>query len=243
MSNQLFADTLPMTFTDDGKGRAFVLLHGGAGARSMAGLAKSLAADGRVVVPTHPGFDGTQRPEWFNRINDLTLAYLALIERLDLSEVTLVGNSMGGWIAAEMALRHSPHVKRIVLLNAVGIEGTIADPTKLAPPDRLALSFHDPKRFAIVPDGPEALQRMAKNQETLRVYAGAAMYDPQLQGRLQNIAVPALVIWGESDRIVDVEYGRQFAEAIPGARFERVKEAGHFPQIEKLQEVANLIAK
>src|SRR3984957_5393532 len=149
----LFSETLPLTFTDDGTGRAFLLLHGGAGPASMLGLSAALSENRRAVMPTHPGFDGRPRPERFARIDDLVLAYLALIEKLDLSDVVVVGNSVGGWIAAEMALRASPRIAGLALLNAVGIdtapsEAPIVDPMKLAPADRLAHAFYNPARFA-----------------------------------------------------------------------------------------------
>jgi pimeloyl-ACP methyl ester carboxylesterase len=241
----LFSETLRLGFTDQGEGRAFLLLHGGAGAASMRGLSAALAKTGRAIVPTHPGFDGEPRPERFARIEDLVLAYLELIERRSLSKVVVVGNSMGGRVAAEIALRNSPRIAGIVLLNAVGIdtgspEKTIVDPTKLPPPERAAYAFHDPKKFAFVPS-PEALAVMAENQKTLRVYAGEGFCDPTLHARLAKLSTPALVAWGASDRIVDVDYGRRFARAIPDARFELVSEAGHFPQIEKLDETVRLI--
>ena len=241
----LFAGTLNVSLTDLGKGRGYLVLHGGAGPASTSGLAEALSKSARVVVPTHPGFAGEPRPDWFSRINDLVIAYLALIDHLNLSDVVVVGNSVGGWIAAEMALRRSPRIAGIVLLNAVGIDTgspdkKIVDPMAVQPAERAALSFHDPKRFAITPAGPQ-LAIMAENQRTLRVYAGDLMIDPNLRARLEQISIPAMVVWGESDRIVDADYGRRWAESIPEARFELVREAGHFPQIERLDEVLRLI--
>jgi pimeloyl-ACP methyl ester carboxylesterase len=243
----LFSETLRLAFTNHGEGRAFLILHGGAGSASVSGLADVLAQDAHAIVPTHPGFDGEPRPDWFARIDDLVLAYLALIEQLTLSNVVVVGNSVGGWIAAEMALRKSPRLAGIVLLDAVGIdtgsvERPIVDPMKLAPAERSALAFHDPQRFAIAPSGPEAAAAMANNQQTLRVYAGEPfMHDLTLRVRLAQMSIPALVAWGESDRIVDVAYGQRYASSIPGARFELVPEAAHFPQIERLDVVVQLI--
>jgi pimeloyl-ACP methyl ester carboxylesterase len=242
----LFSETLRLGFSDQGEGRAFLLLHGGAGAASMRGLAQRLSKNGRAILPTHPGFDGEPRPEKFARIADLVLAYLTLIERRSLSSVIVIGNSLGGHVAAEMALLNSPRIAGIVLLNAVGIdtgspEKSIVDPTKLPPPERAAYAFHDPKKFAFAPPSPEALAIMAENQRVLRVYAGEHMYDPTLHSRLAKLSAPTLVAWGASDRIVDVDYGRRFASAIPNARFELVSEAGHFPQIEKLDETVSLI--
>lgn len=243
----LFSETLPVTFIKQGEDRPFLILHGGSGPASMFGLATSLAQQAQTIAPIHPGFDGEPRPNWFTRISDLALAYLALIERLDLYNVIVIGNSVGGWIAAEMALRQSPRLTGAVLLDAVGIESDrmeqpIADPMKFAPAERLALVFHDPKRFASAPPSPEAAAKMVVNQQTLQVYAGDPfMHDPSLKMRLAQIAIPTLVVWGESDRIVDVAYGRRYASNIPGARFELVSQAGHLPQIEQADVVVQMI--
>ncbi|WP_230474879.1 alpha/beta fold hydrolase [Dyella monticola] len=243
----LFAETLELSFFDHGSGRPYLLLHGGAGPQSMNGLAAALQTSHRSIAPTHPGFDGKPRPDWFGRINDLALAYLALLERLALQDVVIVGNSIGGWIAAEMALRNSPRIAGIVLLNACGIDTgssakQIVDPMKLSPADRAALAFHDPARYAIAPTSPAALAQMAENQGTLRVYSGEHfMHDPSLYGRLSRMPVPSLVAWGESDGIVDVAYGQRFAGAMPYSRLELVPQAGHFPHIEQLGKVVALI--
>ena len=242
-SLSLFAETLSLTVADSGRGRPYLLLHGGAGPRSMAGLAGALATTGRAILPTHPGFEGQPRPAWFRRLDDLTTAYLALLERLDLHEVVVVGNSVGGWLAAELGLRASPRVAGLVLLNAVGLAptpatGPIVDPGQLSPAERGAHAFHDPARFGIVPAGPEDLAAMAANQQTLRLYAGEPfMHDPGLRQRLPDLALPTLVLCGASDRILTPTYGQQLADLIPGAQFRLVPQAGHFPQIEQLDQV------
>src|SRR5256885_1185810 len=106
-----------------GHGRPYLLLHGGAGPRSVAGFAQLLAdgGDARVLVPTHPGFDGTARPDWLDSSAGLAEVYAGLLDALDLHDVTVIGNSVGGWIAAEMALRGSDRIGRVVLVDAVGI--------------------------------------------------------------------------------------------------------------------------
>lgn len=244
---RLFADTLEIAFSDNGAGRPYLLLHGGAGPKSMTGLATALQKGGRSIVPVHPGFAGRPRPDWFGRVSDLATAYLALLECLALQDVVIVGNSVGGWIAAEMGLRNSSRIAGIVLLNAVGIDTgsldkKIVDPVKIAPNELAALAYYDPVRFAAAPATPEALAEMVGNQSTLRVYAGEPfMHDPSLHGRLSRMTVPSLVVWGESDRIVDTDYGQRFAAAIPDARFEMVAKAGHFPHIEQLDTVVDLI--
>ncbi|MFK4443579.1 pimeloyl-ACP methyl ester carboxylesterase [Caballeronia udeis] len=245
----LFAEALPVAICDQGSGRTFLILHGGAGPASVSGLADALSESGRAIVPTHPGFAGQPQPEWFHRVDELALAYLALLERVDAKDVVLVGNSFGGWIAAEMALRHSPRVAGLVLLSAAGIDTgpggrPIVNPVTLPPADRAAFAFHDPRQFAAVPPTEEGLAMVAANQRAMLSYSGEAfMHDPALRARLAGIEIPSLVIWGESDRIVDVEYGRRYADSIPGARFEVIAEAGHFPHIEKLERVLSLIGE
>ena len=104
------------------------------------------------------------------------------------------------------------------------------------------MSFHDPKKFGLPPAGPEAAEVMAQNQRTLRVYAGEPfMHDPTLRARLAEMSTASMLVWGESDRIADVDYGRRYAASIPGARFEVVERAGHFPHIERLEETVRLI--
>lgn len=231
--------SLELFFADQGQGLPYLLLHGGAGPQSMAGLAAALQPGGRVVAPVLPGFAGTPRPDGCRSVAQLADACLALLEALDLQQVIVVGNSVGGWLAAEIALRDSPRVQAVVLLNACGVDTgqahrPIPDPMAMAPAERAAAVFHDPARHALAPTTPEAAAAMAANQQALRVYAGEPfMHDPTLRQRLGALRVPALLLWGQADRIVDLAYGRRFAAAMPGARLVEVPQAGHFPQIEQ----------
>jgi len=242
MNMQLLNDTLTVAVEDQGQGRAYLLLHGGAGPASMAGLAAALSARARVLTPTHPGFNGEPRPEGFSSAGDLANAYLDLLDRLGIRDVLIVGNSFGGWVAAEMALLQPRRVAGIVLLNAVGIDGAIVDPVGLAPAERAAKAFHNPQRYSLAPTTPEGAAMMAANHAALRAYAGQPfMHDPTLRARLAGLQVAALVAWGASDGIVDVAYGRRLCDSMPGAVFAVVEEAGHFPHIEQLQQVLDLI--
>jgi pimeloyl-ACP methyl ester carboxylesterase len=222
----------------DGTGRTVLVLHGGAGPRSVAGLAGVLPGDPYVLTPTHPGFDGQPRPAWFDSVSDLAVAYLDLLDLLELDRVLVVGSSIGGWIAAEMATRDtSGRIAGTVLLNAVGVDpaaGRLTDTRGLNPVRLGELAFVDPA-FRLDPSTLTDEQRAAglANQQTLAVYAGEPfMYDPKLRHRLHRATAPALVVWGEEDGIATVEYGRSFAEAFPKGRFVSAPKAGHFPHIE-----------
>jgi pimeloyl-ACP methyl ester carboxylesterase len=228
---------VPLTADERGSGRAVVILHGGAGPASVSGFAGLLAdaTDTRVIVPTHPGFGGTPRPEALTTVDGLAEVYAGLLATLELHDATVIGNSIGGWIASELALRHPSGLGRIALVDAVGIEVEGHPVAVGLPLPQLAeYSWYDPSK-APVPDPatlpPAVREILAGNSAALAVYGGS-MTDPTLLGRLADIDVPALVLWGEADRIVDTDYGRAFAEAIPGARFELLSRTGHVPQME-----------
>lgn len=247
-SVSLTTGQLPLRVVEAGEGRPYLLLHGGAGPRSMLALFDALAETGKAILPTHPGFDGEERPDGFSSVRQLAECYVALLEDMDLQNVMVIGNSVGGWIAAEMGLLGSPRIGGVVLINAVGIDADvsgkpIADPMAVSPEKRAALAFHDPERIAIAPRDPAGLAAMAENQRTLYAYAGEPfMHDPTLRARLAEMSRPVLILWGESDGIVDLEYGRRYAAAIAGSRLEVVGKAGHLPQIEQLGEVQRQIA-
>ena len=229
-----------LTVEERGDGRPYLVLHGGAGPPSVAVFAQQLAEKGhnRVLAPIHPGFGGTSRPDQLNTVAQLAVLYRGLLDDLGLEDVTVIGNSVGGWIAAELALLGSPRVTRMVLLDAVGIavkDHPVADVSGLSLPEIQALSFHDPRPFRVDPATVSDAQKaiMVANASVLAVYTGSpAMADPTLLGRLSRITLPTLVLWGESDRIVEPLYGQAYAAAINGARFEVLPATGHLPQLE-----------
>jgi pimeloyl-ACP methyl ester carboxylesterase len=161
--------------------------------------------------------------------------YAALLEDLDLHDVTVIGNSVGGWITAELAVLGSDRVSGYILVDAVGIEVPGHPvPVGLTPAELAQRAYHDPATYGVDPAKlpPSARAAMAGNQAALALYAGDAMTDPTLAPRLGTVAAPALVVWGEADRIGDPDFGRAFAAAIPGAQFRLLERAGHLPQIE-----------
>jgi pimeloyl-ACP methyl ester carboxylesterase len=235
-------------------GTAILVLHGGAGPQSVAGLAAALSGRAHVVTPVHPGFDGTPRPPWLDSAASLADAYLDLLDALSLDGVMVIGNSIGGWIASEMALRDiHGRIASLVLLNANGIRpdsaAQVTDIRGLPPAEISRLAFHNP---AFRP-GPAALSAqqqagMAANQQALATYAGEDfMFAPGLRRRLRRVTVPVLVAWGEEDGVVSPEYGRAYAAAFGDGRYQPIAAAGHFPQIEQpgavLAAIADFAAK
>ena len=246
--HETFADGLALQFDDRGSGPAVLVLHGGGGPFTVAGFVDALSAHSRVIVPVHPGFAGSERPDAFDSIEQLADTYAALLERLALTDVLVVGFSIGGWIANALALRAQHRLHGLVLVNGAGIvvDGEpCADVFSLTPPQLSALSYHDPARFGIDPAKLTDAQKagMAANMRTLAVYGRARdMGDPALRARLADVRLPVLVVWGESDRVVTPAYGRAVAASFADARLEILPQCGHMPQFEQPARLLELVA-
>jgi pimeloyl-ACP methyl ester carboxylesterase/quercetin dioxygenase-like cupin family protein len=243
---------VPLTFAERGSGQPVLLLHGGAGAFSVASFADLMSSSGpaRVITPVHPGFDGTPRPEELVSIASLAAVYAQLLRDLRLSDVCVIGNSIGGWIAAELALAESAapdrRVSSVVLVDAAGLQIDTApspDFFSLSFDQVFDLSYFDPDAFRIDPATltPERAATQAANRSALQVYAGTEMTDPSLLGRLRDVRIPALVVWGAADRMVPPEHGKAYAEAIPGGQFRLITDAGHLPQLETPAELLMVV--
>lgn len=220
-----------------------LVLHGGGGPQTVAPLVSHLAEAYRVLAPTHPGWNGTALPDDIRSVGDLAGAYLDRLVTEGMRDVTLVGSSIGGWIALEMAVRAAGDessaglIRAVVDIDGVGVvvDGEpIADFFALDPRGLAEAAWHDPERGYIDPAALTAEQRVIQqsNGQTMATVAGRSMSDPGLLSRLGAIRVPALVAFGESDRIVTPAYGRAVADAIPGAEFAEVPAAGHLPHLE-----------
>lgn len=177
---------VPVSISERGSGRPVLLLHGGAGPVSVTGFADLLAerTGTRVITPIHPGFGGTPRPEALATIGGLAELYAGLLDSLDLGDVTVIGNSVGGWIAAELALRHTPRVARIALVDAVGLDvkgHPVADFFALSPAQVAEHSYYDPSK-AVIPDPatlpPAVRAAVLGNRDALATYGGT-MTDPR----------------------------------------------------------------
>jgi pimeloyl-ACP methyl ester carboxylesterase len=242
------ATPVELTIDESGSGRPVLLLHGGAGPFSVLPFVAHLRAQhsARVLVPTHPGFNATPRPDDVASVRALAAVYVALLDSLDLNDVIVVGNSIGGWIAAEIAALGSPRVSNVVIVNGVGIDvpgHPVADFFSLSFDELTERSYYEPDRFRLDPAVLDERQKavMGGNRQAIAVYGGQGMTDPTLAGRLAHVSVPTVVLWGQSDRIADAFYGRAFAAAIPGARYEPLEQSGHLPQIETPERTAAAI--
>src|SRR5262249_13739319 len=136
---------------EKGRGRPLLFLHPGIGLDRNAPVINKLAEHARVIAPSHPGFGNSDQPKSFTTVDDLAYFYLDLLDQLDLKDTILVGVSLGGWIAAEIAIKSTARLSHLVLANAVGIKvgardtRDIVDIFALAEPELNKLAYFDPK--------------------------------------------------------------------------------------------------
>jgi pimeloyl-ACP methyl ester carboxylesterase len=233
---------LEIEWIERGAGKPILFLHPGIGIEPDAPVLDKLAGDARLIAPTHPGFGRSQAPKSFDRIDDLAYFYLDLLDALDLRDVAVVGVSLGGWIAAEIAIKSTARISHLVLANPVGIkvggreQRDIADIFAVTQDEFLAMAYCDPtagkRDYKAMPEAE--VKAAARNIEATARYAWSPyMHDPKLRSRLHRIRIPTLMLWGTHDRVLSESYGRAYCDAIPGARFEAIERAGHFPHVEQ----------
>jgi pimeloyl-ACP methyl ester carboxylesterase len=227
---------------DSGQGRPVLFLHGSEGFDWRQPFVAPLSDKRRIVAPSHPGFGKSGLPDWLDSVDDIAHLYLELMDILKLDGVDLVGCSIGGWIAAEMATKSPERFRRLVLVGPVGIKVGPSD--KLDIPDIYAmpesevqkLLYDDPERMK--PDtakmSDDELAAMFRARETLALLTWEPwMHNPKLRRRLQRVAAPALFIRGESDGLVSQTYLDAYSRMLPDARTLTIKAAGHMPQLEQ----------
>jgi pimeloyl-ACP methyl ester carboxylesterase len=241
---------LRIEMLERGHGRPLLFLHPEIGIEPSAAVLGELARGGRVIAPSHPGFGRSEIAKSMTSVDDLAYFYLDLLDALDLTDVVLIGVSLGGWIAAAIAIKTTQRISRLVLANPVGIKVSdretrdMVDIWSISDAEFAALAYVDPRvglrDYKAMADAD--VIAVARNREaTARIAWSPYMHDPKLKGRLHRIGVPTLLLWGAGDRLLSEPYGRAYCAAIAGARFDTIERAGHFPHIEQPEEFARRV--
>src|SRR5437016_3096307 len=241
-ASSIVVNNIRVELIERGRGKPLLFLHPEIGIEPVSPVLDQLASRTRVLAPVHPGFGRSEQPRSFDTVDDLAYFYLDLLEHLDLRQIVVVGVSLGGWIAAEIAIKSSARLSHLVLGNPVGVKvgdrehRDIVDIFAITDDEFLALAYCNAaagkRDYKAMPDAE--VKAAARNREATARYAWSPyMHDPKLKGRLHRVTVPTLMLWGMHDRVLSEAYGRAYCAAIPGARFETMAGAGHFPHVEE----------
>lgn len=235
-----------------GEGETLLYLHSAGGETFPLPFHEELASHFSLIAPAHPGFHESTGIEQINDIEDLTFYYLEFLDALKLDKVNVVGTSLGGWLAMELAVRWPERFKKIVLVDAVGIwlkDTPMAEMFGLEPTELRELVFFDPNSdiaHALVQDEPQEdfLFLVLKALETTaRLAWNPYLHNPKLHNRLYRINAPTLILWGEHDKLVPLAYGEAFNKAIPDSKLVVFKDCGHMPIFEKTSEFVDEVVK
>jgi pimeloyl-ACP methyl ester carboxylesterase len=235
-----------------GSGPPLLFLHGAGGNSGWQHYHEELSKSYTVYVPSQPGFNGTPRPDWVSTINDVCHFNLEMVQRLGLDQYILMGSSMGGWIAAEMAAMCSHNLKGLILVDAAGIkpqQGEIAEIFMVSAQARLKQRFYDPSQVLnydqytreLTPE--ERTVEHSNREMASRLCWRPYLNNPNLRHYLGKVSTPTLIVWGKQDAIIPVECGELYRQALPNAALKVIDNCGHSPAIEKPQEFLDTVTE
>jgi pimeloyl-ACP methyl ester carboxylesterase len=235
-----------------GSGAPILLIPSEEGLEAQLPVIDELAKTQKVVIAFPPGFGRSERPDWMSNPDDLAYVMLDLASQLGLEKPALVGFSFSGWVAAEMAVKNAGAFSKLVLVGAVGVkiggpyDVDIQDVWLQHPAKVAAFKWADPEKANRDYSGcsDEELSIVARNVESFARFGWEPyMHNPKLKHRLHRVSIPTHLIWGDKDGVVTKDYGCAFAGLIPGASFETVANAGHYPQLEQPEAFAKALTK
>jgi pimeloyl-ACP methyl ester carboxylesterase len=223
-----------------GSGPPVLFLHGANGLPQWLPFFEQIAARCDLRVPEHPGYGTSDNPAWLRDIGDLAMYYLDFLDALDEPKVHLVGQSLGGWAAAEMAVRNCTHIASLTLLDPAGlrVKGLLSGDNFIWDADEAVRNlYYDQsladKMLAMPVSDEQADIALGNRFTTAKLGWQPRWYNPSLERWLHRITVPTLVVWGENDKLFPKEYAARWGERIPGCKVEIIPECGHVPAIEK----------
>jgi pimeloyl-ACP methyl ester carboxylesterase len=226
-----------------GEGDTVVFLHGAGGLPRWLEYFDKVACCNEVLVPEHPGFGKSERPEWIASVADLARYYQAFIANL--GKIHLIGSSLGGWLASELAVLAPEAIRSLTLIGPVGMRA-LSDGSGLGAPstraERLQRLYFDPSfvELILAQDPLDIDEIESRNWTTAGLLGGQGFYDSGLEKRLEKISCPTQVFWGEEDCIVPVAQAEVWRNAIVGAKMHVFPRCGHLPHVERSDDVAAL---
>ena len=223
-----------------GAGPTLLYLHGANGVPKVPGFLERFTPHFDVLVPEHPGFGESDSPKWLENMHDLAYFYSDLLTQLNLPHVHVIGSSLGGWLAFEMAIREPQRFTSMVLIGSAGIRLADAPPGEIFQWDAETAArntFVDQAMVEFAISHPMAPATAQKNRKTIECLAfEPRLHDPMLHKWLHRIKCPVQLAWGEQDKIMPLAYGHAFQQLMDQAELVIFKDCGHLPQMEKPEE-------
>ena len=230
---------------EGGEGRPLVVFHEELGHPGWLPWHREMAKSRKLIIPIHPGFQ-SERIDFIRGVRDLACLYGFLMQDEKLLGADAIGFSLGGWIAAEMAVGNPNLFRRLALVAPFGIkptEGYIMDMFPMTSADYLKASVAD---YTKTPDFDHLYGEASAAQferwedartECARLGWEPYMFNPSLEHLLPGLTgLPALIVWGDKDKILPGTAPKAYARAMPKARLHTIKDAGHRPEFEKPDE-------
>jgi pimeloyl-ACP methyl ester carboxylesterase len=231
-----------------GKGPPLLFLHGAGGVTVWLPFFDKLAESFELLVPDHPGFGQSDTPPWLKNIGDAALYYLDFLDALKLDQAHVAGTSLGGWIAAEAAVRNPAAFGRLTLISPAGLRivGVPAgDPFIWSPEEQARNLYYDQslaEKALAVPVTPELADLQIKNRFTFaRLAWQPRLFNPDLERWLHRITAPVQLIWGNEDKLIPVTYAQAWLKKLPKASLMPLHQCGHVPHLERPDAVASAI--
>lgn len=234
-----------------GSGEPLLILHSELGVPDWLRAHELLAQHYSVCIPSLPGFGTSAFPDWLMTVRDLSAWVNWFVRDRGLpTPLNVIGFSMGGWIAAEMATANSAIFSKMVLVGAAGVkprEGEIWDYFLNSGKDAFQQAFHDHesedylKYYGKAWDPDEAEQVETNREAAIRYLWRPYMHSVTLPDLLPGVATPTLLVWGRQDGIVPISSCERYQECIPGAQAAVIEDCGHMPEMEKPEEFAKVV--
>ncbi len=224
---------------EEGGGPPLLFLHGAGGFRGSEPFLGPLTQGRRLIAPSHPGFGDSDLPDWMDRVADIAMVYLDLLDRIGHAEVDVIGCSFGGWVALELAVLAPHRIRGMVLVAPAGLRVEGCDPPNLftvEEEERARLLYHDPARHRPDPtrmDAVDAARAWRDRQSFIRFAKDPYLHNPKLPHLLHRLRSPALLMRGASDGLITAEHLDGIGKLLPETRIATIPAAGHLPQIEQ----------
>ena len=232
-----------------GSGEPLLFLHGANGLPVWLPVFDLLSQHFEVFVPEHPGFGASDNPPWMRNIGDLAMYYLDFIEGFHYP-VHLVGQSLGGWAAAEAAVRNCTRLKSLTLLAPAGIriKGVLPGDNFIWDAEEgIRNLYHDQSiadRILAMPMSEEDADLALTSRYAATKFGWEPRwFNPSLERWLHRINVRTLIVWGKNDKLFPAEYAKRWGDSIAGSRVEIVPDCGHVPTVEKPEFTAKAVVR